>query len=101
VGDGLAEVSLSSLLHLAQDHGGDFLGGEVTLLATVLDVDSGLAILVVDLERPVLHVLLHVSVVELTSDETLGVEDSVLRVGVEGVFGGVTDETFLVVEGNP
>jgi hypothetical protein len=98
VGDGLAKVSLSGLLHLAQNHGGDFLGGKVTLLATVLDVDSGPAILVVNLEWPVLHVLLHVSVVELTSDETLGVEDSVLRVGVEGVLGRVTDKTFIIVE---
>jgi len=37
VGDLLAEVSFSGLLHLGQDHGGDFFGGEIPLLATMLD----------------------------------------------------------------
>ena len=37
VGDLLAEVSLGGLLHLGQDHGGDFFGGEIPLLTTMLD----------------------------------------------------------------
>jgi hypothetical protein len=98
VGDLLAEVSLSGLLHLRQDHGGDLLRGEVVELSAVLYVDSRLAVLVVNLEWPVLHVLLDVSVLEFTTNETLGVEDSVLRVGVEGVLRGITDETFLFTE---
>jgi len=53
MGDLLAEVSLSSLLHLGQYHGGDFFGGKVPLLATVLDRDGGLSILLHNLERPI------------------------------------------------
>ena len=53
MGDLLAEVSLSSLLHLGQYHGGDFFGGEVPLLAAVLDRDGGLPILLNNLERPI------------------------------------------------
>jgi len=53
MGDLLAEVSLSSLLHLGQYHGRDFFGGEIPLLAAVLDRDGGLPILLNNLERPI------------------------------------------------
>ena len=91
VGDLLAEVRLSGLLHLRQNHGGDLLGGEGLEVALVVNLDDGLAGLLNDLERPVLHVLLNFRVVELATDETLRVEDRVLRVGVECVLRGITD----------
>jgi len=37
-----AEVSLGGLLHLDQDHGGDFIRSEIPLLATMVDQDGGL-----------------------------------------------------------
>ena len=40
-------------------------------------------------------------IIHLTTDETLSVEDGVFRVGVEGILGRVTDETFIIREGNP
>jgi hypothetical protein len=46
------------------------------LLASVLDLDSRLAILVDDFEGVMLHVRLHLSVNEITTDETLGVENT-------------------------
>jgi hypothetical protein len=53
VGNLVAEVGLSGLLHLAQDHGRDFLRGELLEFILVLDLDHGLSALVDDLERPV------------------------------------------------
>ena len=40
---------------------------------------------------PMLLVTLDLRIVHLTTNQTFSVEDSVLRVGVEGVLGGVTD----------
>ena len=57
----------------------------------MLDLDSGLVILLDDLERPVDLVALNLWVVNLAADETLGVEDGVLRVRVVCVLGGVTN----------
>jgi hypothetical protein len=57
--DGGTEEGLSGLLHLDQDHGRDFLRGEVLLLALECDTDVGLVTLLLDnLEWPVLHVIL-------------------------------------------
>jgi len=52
VGDLLAEVSLGGLLHLGQDHGGDFFGGEILLVTTVLDGDGGFPALLDNLKWP-------------------------------------------------
>ncbi|KAL7278603.1 LOW QUALITY PROTEIN: hypothetical protein ACG7TL_007604 [Trametes sanguinea] len=93
MGDGATEIGLGSLLHLAQDHGGNLLGSEVAELATVLNLDDRLSTLVDDLEGPVLHVALNLRIIELATDETLSVKDRVLRVGVEGVLRGVTNTT--------
>ena len=60
-------------------------------LATVLDLDVRLSTLVRDLEWPVLHVALDLGIIELATNETLSVEDGVLRVRVVGILGGVTN----------
>ena len=52
VGDLLAEVSLSGLVNLDQDHSGDFFGGEVLLVTAVLDGDGRLPVLLDNLEWP-------------------------------------------------
>merc|ERR1711977_814766 len=75
--DLLADLGLSGLLELAQDHGGDLGGGELPLLAEVVDRDVWGAVLVDDLEWPGLHVLLDLCVVEAATDETLCVKDGV------------------------
>ena len=98
--DGATKVSLSGLTHLGQDHGGDFLGCELLLLTLELNLDDGLASLVDDLEGEVLHVGLNLSIGELAADETLGVEDGVVRVHGDLVLGGITDQTLGVSEGN-
>ena len=68
------------------------------LLSLVLDLDDGLSGLVNDLVRPVLHVGLNIGVRELSSNESLGVEDGVVGVHGNLVLGGITDETLRVVE---
>ena len=52
------------------------------------------------LERPVLHVILNASIVELATDETLGIEDGVVGVHGDLVLGGISDETLRVGEGD-
>ena len=59
--------------------------------ALVGDVDRWLSSLADKLERPVLGVLLDVRVLKIASDQTLSVEDGVLRVGGIGVLGRVTN----------
>ena len=53
----------------------EFLG-----LATVLNLNVGLAILAEDLEGEVLDIRLHFGVVELATNESLSVEDTVINV---------------------
>ena len=68
--DLLAELGLSDLLHLDEDHGGDFLGRESLGLVEVLDLDLGGSVVVNDLERPGLDVLLDGGVIESAADKT-------------------------------
>jgi hypothetical protein len=53
---------------------------EFLLLSLEFDLDDWLATLVNDLEWPVLHVSLDLSVGEFSTNETLGIEDGVVWV---------------------
>jgi hypothetical protein len=97
--DGGAQVGLSDLLHLLEDHGGDLLRGEDLGLTHVLNLNVGLvAVLLDDLEGPVLGVVLDHGVGELAADQTLGVEDGVGGVHGDLVLGSITDQTLRVSE---
>ena len=96
--DGATEVSLSGLTHLDQDHSRNLLGGELLGLTLELNLDDGLGSLLNDLERPVLHIGLDLGVVKTATNETLGVEDSVVGVHGDLVLGGITNETLSVGE---
>lgn len=98
--DGATQVSLSSLAHLGQHHGGDFLRCEVLGLALELDLDDGLACLLDDLEGEVLHVGLHLRVVELAANQPLRVEDGVLGIHGDLVLRSIADQTLCVGESN-
>ena len=58
MGDLLSEVGFSGLLHLDQDHGGDFLGSKDLLALVGLQLDVRLSVLLNDLEGEVLDVVL-------------------------------------------
>ena len=99
--DFLADVGLGDLLHLGEDHGGDFLSGEGLLLTLVGDLDGRLVVVAgVESEGPVLHIALDGRIAELTTNQTLGVEDGVLGVHGDLVLGGVTNETLGICEGD-
>ena len=53
--------------------------------------DVGLAVLLDDLEGPVLHVLLNFWVVNLAANESLGVEDGIFRICGKCIPGGISD----------
>ena len=62
VDDLLSKVALSDFLHLSKYHCGDFLRRERSILSLDCDGDSGLVILVCDLEWKVLDVTLYIFV---------------------------------------
>jgi hypothetical protein len=109
--------------YLGEDHGGDLLGRELLVLAEVLNLDLGAAVVIDNLEGPRLDVLLDGRVIETTTNQTpgreisvrnwdfvrsrgegdqnsLGIEDSVAGVHGSIVLGGLTDQTLLLGEGN-
>jgi hypothetical protein len=48
----------------------------------------------------VLHISLDLSIIETTTDQTLGIKDSVVRVHGDLVLGGITNKTLRVSETN-
>jgi len=96
--DSHAEVSFGGFLHLGEDHRRDFFSIEGLGLALVLDLDLRLGVFVDDSERPVLDVSLDRRIVKLPSDESLCIEDGVVRVHRDLILGGVADQTLGVGE---
>ena len=64
---------------------------KVTVLSLEVDADNGFSIFLIDFERPMLQVTLHVLVIHFAANETLGVKHSVLWVRVKGIFSAVAD----------
>ena len=99
--DLLSEVVLGDLLHLGEDHRGDLLWVESLGLSFELDLDHWLVVgSADDLEWPVTHVLLDDVIVELSSDESLGIKDGVVWVLDDLVLSGVADKSLSFSEGN-
>jgi len=98
--NGTTQVGLSGLTHLDQDHSGNLLRSELLVLTLELNLNDGLGSLLNDLERPVLHIRLDLSIGKTTTDQTLSVEDSVVGVHGDLVLGGITDKTLGVGESN-
>ena len=69
-------------------------------LALEFDLHDRLALLVDDLEREVLHVCLHLCVLEFAADQALRIEDGVGWVHGDLVLRRVTNQALCVGEGN-
>ena len=85
---------------LGENHGRDLLGREGVGAIEVLNLDLGVAVVVNDLEGPGLNVLLDGGILEATTDQTLDIEDGVLRVHGSLVLGSLTDQTLVLSEGD-
>jgi len=96
----LSEVGLGDLLHLDEHHTRDLLGEELFLLALVLDLNFWFGVTVDNLKWPVLLVTLDGWFIELSADESFGVEDRIRWVHGDLILGGITDKTLAVVESN-
>ena len=67
----------------------------------MLDHNDGLVVTSrLHLEWPVSHVLLNYSVRKLSSNQSLGIEDGIVRIFSHLILGGVSDEPFSLSEGD-
>jgi hypothetical protein len=99
--DLISEVILSDFLHLGKDHSGDFFSLEFLLFSLERNDDHRLVTYTrFDLEGPEFGIILNDFVLELTSNKTLGIEDSVCGISGDLSLGGITDKTFVFSEGN-
>lgn len=92
--DGLGEVSLGSLLHLVEDEATNL--GRRVLLVTSRHPSIAVGVLD-DLVGDLLNIALNLSIGELATNQTLGSEESVLRVDDGLTLGGDTDEALAVL----
>jgi len=101
VGALLAEVRLSDFLHLDEDHGGDLFSLEFLLFSLVVDDEHGLVSNTgLELEGPEFGISLDILVLELSADESLGIEDSVGGVSSDLGLGGISNESLVFGEGD-
>ena len=101
MGDLLAQESLGNFLHLLKDHGRDLFSSENLFAILGVDLHVRLVVLVDKFEGEVLHVALNSFVSPVPTDQTLGVENSVLRVGGQLILGGISNQTLTIrSEGN-
>ena len=98
VGNLFAQVVLRRLLHLGQHHGAYLLGREHFERILEAHLYLALALVADHLEGPVLFVLVDNGVVEAATDEPLGVEYCVLRIGGHLVLGAVAHQTLALRE---
>merc|ERR1719186_1766018 len=95
-----AQVRFRGLLHLGKDHGRDLLRGELLGLVLVLHLQLGLGGIVNYSEGPVFHIGLDGGILELSSNQALGIKDCVGGVDRHLVLGGVSYQPLGVSEGH-
>ena len=97
----LAEERFSGLSHFGQDHWRNFFRMEFLGLSFVFDNNNWLLIRSwFNLEWPKLGIFLDDGIIELPSDKSLCIEDGVSRVLGGLIFGGISNESFSISEGN-
>ncbi|BAO38916.1 putative uncharacterized protein YAL004W [Kluyveromyces marxianus DMKU3-1042] len=94
------QVGFSSFLHLGQDHRRDFFWSEDLGFTLVFDLDLWLTRNLDNLEWEVLDITLDFRVREVSTDQTLSVENGVSWVHSSLVLSSITNQSFGVSEGN-
>nr|CAH7744597.1 unnamed protein product [Callosobruchus chinensis] len=94
--DLLAKISFCSLLHLPEDHSGDFFRSKYLGTLAGLHLDVWFAVLLNDLEGEQFDVMLDGGVGEFSTDQTLGVENGVFGVGGQLVLGCISNQTLAI-----
>lgn len=85
-------ISQATHLHLREYHRTDFLRSEQFLLSLDVQLHVRLVVLLCNFEGEVLYVVLHRRVVPRSADKSLRVENGVLGIGGQLVFGGISNE---------
>ena len=99
--DGDSHVLLGGHLELAEDKGGDLLGGKLLLGSAPLDLNLGVVVVVNDGEGERLRLLHNNGVVVRTPNDALHIINGVVRVGSNLRLGRVPNNLSLLGEGNP
>ncbi|KZV13465.1 hypothetical protein WN66_00079 [Saccharomyces cerevisiae] len=92
------QVRFGSFLHLTQDHGGDLFWGKVLGFTLKFNLNLWLTVNIDQLEWEVLHVSLHFWVVEVSTDQTLSVENGIRRIHSSLILSSITNQSFSVSE---
>nr|AAC04953.1 Yal004wp [Saccharomyces cerevisiae] len=93
-----SQVRFGSFLHLTQDHGGDLFWGKVLGFTLKFNLNLRLTVNIDQLEWEVLHVSLHFWVVEVSTDQTLSVENGIRRIHSSLILSSITNQSFSVSE---
>jgi hypothetical protein len=97
--DGLTNEGFGDLFHLGQNHGRDFFS--IKLFYFSFELDGNLRFVIrsrFNLKWPVFYFLLDDVVVEISPDESLGIENGVQWVLGGLVVGSITDQSFVLSE---
>jgi len=99
--DGFTKEGLGDLLHLDQNHGRNLFGLEFLLSTFMLNDDHGsLLFSGLDLEWPKLAISNNGGISELSTNKSLGIEDSVQWVSGSLILGSISDESLIFGESN-
>lgn len=94
--DFVTKVSLGRFLHLYEYHGTDFLGCKETFLSLHIDLDVRFLVLFSHGEWEILDIFLYSWIIPGSTNQTLGIEDGVLWVGGELIFGRISNQTLAL-----
>ncbi len=94
MGNFLAKVGLSGLLHFDQDHSRNFLSSKHFRAFGSLEFNVGLGVLFHNLEGEILDVMLDSLVAPFAADQPLSIENGVFGVGSELILGGISNQSF-------
>jgi hypothetical protein len=96
----LSEVSFGDFLHFDENHRRDFFWEEFFGFTFVVYSDLWFSFNINNIEWPMFHIGLNGGISKFSADKSFGVEDCVGWVHGDLVFGGISDQSFGIVESN-